>query len=121
MAEPRPGAPTYAFYHAPGSFVDIPLVPVRVSSRINCQDISYGLGVNLMSFRYCLLEVALHELVSLFMQEVWMERLIPRQFLSFLLCQGESGYPVAKSLIQVLGGKKVVETWLLDEKTDSCS
>ena len=74
-----------------------------------------------MNFRYYPLEAALHELVSLFMQEVWMERLIPRQFLSFLLCQGESGYPVAKSLNQVLGGKKVVETWLLDEKTDGCS
>lgn len=74
-----------------------------------------------MSFPNCLPEVALHELFSLFMQEVWMERHLPRQFLSFLLCQDDSGYPVAKSLIQVLGGRKVVETWLADEKTDSCS
>ena len=56
--------------------------------------------------------MVVHELVALLVQELWLERPIPRQFLCYLLSQVDSGYPVVDSLILVLGGVKLVSKWI---------
>ncbi|KAJ7389930.1 hypothetical protein OS493_028396, partial [Desmophyllum pertusum] len=56
--------------------------------------------------------VILQELVSLFVQELWLGRPVPRQFFSFLLSHGDSGYPVVDSLVLALGGTKVITKWI---------
>lgn len=56
-------------------------------------------------------DVILQELVSLFMQELWMERPSPDQFLSFLLSYTDCGFPVVDSLVLALGGTKVIASW----------
>lgn len=56
-------------------------------------------------------DVILQELISLFTQELWMEKPIPHQFLSFILSHSDSGCPVVDSLIQELGGTKVITKW----------
>ena len=62
-------------------------------------------------------DLVVHELVSLFVQELWLEKPIPRQFLSNLLYQCDSGYPVVNSLILAFGGEKSVSNWI--KKDDS--
>lgn len=56
-------------------------------------------------------DVILQELVSLFTLELWMEKPIPHQFLSFILSHSDSGYPVVDSLILGVGGTKVITKW----------
>lgn len=57
-------------------------------------------------------DVVLQELLSLLMQELWLERPIPHQFLSYVLSQRDSGYPVVDSLMQSLGGTKIITKWI---------
>lgn len=46
------------------------------------------------------------------MQELWLERPIPHQFLSYLLSQRDSGHPVVDPLIKSFGGTKVIIKWI---------
>ena len=50
--------------------------------------------------------------MSLLMQELWWERPIPHQFLSYLLSQRDSGYPVVDSLVKSFGGRKMITKWI---------
>ena len=61
---------------------------------------------------YFATDVVLQELVSLLMQELWLERPIPYQFLSYVLTQRDSGCPVVDSLSQSLGGTKIITKWI---------
>ena len=57
-------------------------------------------------------DVVLQDLLSLLMQELWLEIPIPFQFFSHLLSQGNSGKPVVDSIILALGGSKTITKWI---------
>lgn len=60
-------------------------------------------------------DFTIHELVSLLLQELWLEKPIPQQFLSNLLNQVDIGYPVVNSLILALGGVKSISKWIQED------